>query len=42
MNGVTTLGALTIPFDTAYKASAIGLLATIVGLLVLIAYWLFT
>jgi len=42
MNGVITIGALTIPLDTAYKASVIGLLATIAGLLISIAHWLFT
>ena len=42
MNGVITLGALTIPLDTAYKASVIGLLITIAGSLAYIAHWLAT
>lgn len=42
MNGVITLGALTIPLDSAYKASVIGLLTAIAGSLAVIAYWLLT
>ena len=42
MNGVITLGALTIPLDTAYKASVIGLLTTIAGSLAFIIHWILT
>ena len=42
MNGVITLGALTIPLDTAYKASVIGLLTTIAASLVYIIHWIAT
>ena len=42
MNGVITLGAFTIPLDTAYKASVIGLLTTIAGSLAYMAYWIST
>lgn len=42
MNGVITLGALTIPVDTAYKSTVIGLLTTIAGSLAVIAHWLLT
>ena len=40
MKGVITLGTLTIPLDTAYKACVIGLLTTIVGSLAYLIYWI--
>lgn len=42
MNGVITLGTITIPLDTAYKASVVGLLTTIAGFLAYIIYWIST
>lgn len=42
MNGMITLGTMTIPLDTAYKASVIGLLTTIAGSLAYIVYWIST
>ena len=42
MNGVITLGALTIPLNTAYKAGVIGLLTTIAGSLVYLIWWVNT
>ena len=42
MNGVITLGTFTIPLDTAYKVSVIGLLTTIAASLAYMAYWIST
>jgi len=42
MNGVITLGTMTIPLDAASKASVIGLLTTIAASLAYIIYWIST
>lgn len=42
MNGMVTIGAMTIPVDTAYKAAVIGLLTANFVALCSIIHWLLT
>lgn len=42
MDDIITIGAVTIPISTVYKAAVIGLLSAILGTLGYIVYWLST
>ena len=42
MDDIITIGAVTIPISTAYKATVVGLLSAILAMLGYIIYWLST